>query len=85
MKVLFDYCSQDRAYGDSYGQALIMLEDGDNAEEIIKKYTKPRNFLDQTYSRPQRITHFEKPNGFGKMISYEGDLILFQTHQPYLD
>jgi hypothetical protein len=94
MKVLFDHCSQNgRAYADSYGECLIALEPSDNADEIIKEQTKKRQWYEEEYAYPRRITSYThevlKFHETGPCTkeneTITGDLILFNTHRVYLD
>ena len=93
MKIIFDNCTQTRRYGPSTGKCLIQLESGDNAKEIIKEYTKTREWYERTYSNPQRFSeytykvHKKNENGQWERVDeiVKGDLILFDTYQEYLD
>lgn len=90
MKILFNYCEQQRKYASSYGLCLVQLEPGDNADEIIKEFTKPREWYELKFSGAQRISEYvyEKYNTEKKCkdkATIVGDLILFKTFQEYLD
>lgn len=88
MKVIFDECTQAKAYQDSYGTCLVELEPGDNAEIIIGNFTKKREWFEQDYRNPSRrntFTYKKWGNGAYEDVTVNGDLILFDTHQTFLD
>lgn len=72
MKIIEDYCNQPRAYADSEGFLKIELEPGDNREEIIKQYHKPKeNWWDVS------CLYDEKES--------TDTLLVFRKHQAFLD
>lgn len=85
MKELVNYCTQERRYGDSRGKCVVQLENGDDADAIIKEYTKAREWYAQTYSNPVRTSHYEHRRWNGEVQSFDGDLIVFDTYRTYLD
>ena len=85
MKILINYCTQQRRYGDSYGKCVIQLEPGDDADAIIKDFTRKREWWEKTYSNLSRVNHYEYKNWDGSIVSFDGDLIVFDTYQTYLD
>lgn len=84
MKILFEYCTQSRAYADSHGKCLVLVEDGDDKEAIKADFEKPRNWYEQSYifSRELNEYTFQKYDGD---VVYKGNLLLFDTTRPYLD
>ena len=84
MEIIFNYCRQTRRYGDSEGLCLVKLAEGDNKEEIIKDFTKERNWYEQKYYFAKELNKYEH-NGYNGTVIYEGDLLLFKTYQIYLD
>ena len=84
MKKLFDYYHQVRRYGDSEGLCLVELEEGDNKEEIIKEFTKDREWYEQKYHFKEALNRYEYEM-FNGIRVYEGNLLLFQTRRANLD
>ena len=85
VKKLLDYCTQERRYGDSYGKCVIQLEPEDDADAIIKDFTRTRELCEKTYSSPKRVNHYEDKTWYGQVKVFDGDLIVFDTYQVYLD
>lgn len=82
---IVNYCKQERRYGDSKGKCVLLLEDGDNAEEIIKVFTKKREWYEKEYSNPKIISRYEHSKWDGSVEVFEGKLIEFDTFREYLD
>jgi len=85
MKTLRSYCNQKGSYQDSTGQCVIELEEGDDADAIIKDYLKKRAWYEMSYSQPRRCKEYSFISWDGVKQVYEGDLIVFNTHREYLD
>ena len=93
MRIIFDHCTQPRKYADSRGTCLVLLEGNDKPEDVIKEFTKKREWYEQTYSNPKQIqeyTHKQQRyiHSQGMVphdITYKGNLILFDTFRPFLD
>lgn len=82
MKIIFDYCRQIEPYRGSSGKCLIELEKDDNVDEIIKEFTAPKEWFEQKYLNPKRVSSYEYSVTNKK---YEGDLLIFDTRRAYLD
>ena len=76
MKILSSHLSQIRRYGPSRGICIIELDSTDNVDEIIKKYTAPCHDLDVHYSNPRCAESFD---------GFNGNLLIFDMFQEYLD
>jgi len=91
MQVITDYCSQKRAYGDSSGECVILLENDETIEDVINKYIKPvRNWWEKKYSNarsiPSYITRKYNRDLKGMAdITFTDNLIIMNTSQVYLD
>lgn len=84
MKILFDYCTQPRRYSDSYGECLVLLEEGDDKEEIKREFHKPRAWYEQNYSFDRECTEYTEKK-YGGDVVHKGKLLLFKTQRDYLD
>jgi len=84
MKILFDNLSQPRKYADSYGWCLVEVEDGEDVENIKAEFHKPKEWYQEKYTFDKELTEYvlERYNG---PVTYTGKLLLFRTHQVYLD
>jgi len=93
MEIIFDYCSQPRAYADSVGKCLIKLDENDNEDEVIKTFTQGKEWYETHYSVDKKLTSYtygkNKFDSNGKLIKIEvhleGNLILFNTKRVFLD
>jgi hypothetical protein len=85
MKILFDYCRQPRAYADSVGECLVLIEDGDDKEAIIADFEKPREWCAQSYSLLRELNEYTQTNYDGTVVVHRGVLLLFRTKQEFLD
>lgn len=86
MKVLFDYCQQEKAYGDSHGHALIELEDDEKAIDVLNKYVHvDRQWWEKKYNAPRYITEYTHTNFKGEPVVFTGRLVLMDTYQTFLD
>lgn len=89
MKVIVDNCRRPRAYADSKGECVILLEPEDDVGAIIREYTKEKPWYAKKYSAPYRLTSYTydayEPD-LGKFVSktITGDLIKFRTSQAFL-
>jgi len=84
MKILFNYCSQPRAYADSVGYCLVSVEEGDDVESIKKEFHQERQWYEQTYLFEKQVSEYAEHTYKGDII-HKGKLLLFKTRSPYLD
>jgi len=82
MKVLFDYCRQPRAYADSFGECLVLVEEGDDVEVIKAEYRKPKEWYQEKYSFSKELTEYVQDTYKGK-VTHTGKLLLFRTSSAY--
>lgn len=84
MKILFDHCSQPRAYADSVGKCLVLVEDGDDVNAIKAEFHKPKEWYQQSYSFDKEVSEYIEKRYNGD-IKHTGKLLLFSTHRVFLD
>lgn len=85
MKKIIEFCRQPRPYADSVGKCVLLLEDGDNEEEIIKDFTRDRNWYEMKYSNPQKINYYTWIDRFSTRQEVRGNLLVFDTTRVFLD
>lgn len=85
MKTINVYCHQPRPYADSVGKCVLLLEDGDNEEEIIKNYTSKTLWYEMQYSNPKKINYYTWLDPFNTRHEVYGNLLMFDTEQVFLD
>lgn len=89
MKVIVDYCTQKRKYGDSYGECVVQLEEGETIDDVKAKYIDvKREWYEQKYSNAIEIEEYHTKRYIdGKYVDvvYVGRLVKMNTHQAYLD
>jgi hypothetical protein len=84
MKILFNYCTQSRRYADSYGECLVLLEEGDDKEEIKREFHKERAWYEQSYSFDRECKEYVEKKYSGDVV-HTGNMLLFKTRRAYLD
>jgi len=82
MKKIFDYCRQPRAYADSVGLCLVLVEDGEDVEAIKKEFHKPKEWYEEKYFFSQELTEYVQDTYKGK-VTHTGKLLLFNTRSEY--
>lgn len=85
MKILFNYCSQPRAYADSVGECLVLVEEGDDKEAIKADFQKPREWFQQSYSLLRELTEYTETKYDRTVVVHKGVLLLFRTKRAFLD
>lgn len=86
MKVIFDYCTQTKKYGDSRGQCLIQLEESETINDVKAKYVKPQwAWFDVKYSNLKEISTYTETKWNNEKVIHNGKLIIMDTFQTYLD
>lgn len=89
MKVITDYCTQQRRYGDSYGECVVQLEEGETIDDVKAKYIDvKREWYEQKYSNAVEIDEYRtKSFVAGKYVNvtYVGRLVKMNTYRAYLD
>lgn len=77
MKELYNSIRQRQAYGDSYGECAVLLEDGETIKDVIKTYVDVnRAFYERVYSNARLVKEYN---------SHKGNIVVMDVFRAYLD
>jgi len=82
MQILFSYCYQTCAYGDSHGECVVLLENNETIKDVIKDFVNAElsNPFETRYSNAKPISTYTHYNR-----TFTGNLVLLDTLELYCD
>lgn len=86
MKVLENYCQQERPYGDYHGVCAVELDENETIEDVKKKYVDvERDWYETTYSNPREVSEYKQHMCNGIPEVYRGRIVLMDTTEVFCD
>lgn len=83
MKIIESYCRQKKAYQDSFGKYVVLLENDEDPKQIIRELTKDNDYW-RTYTLKEIVNEYDITTKEG-IITYKGVILVFNLQMGYTD